>query len=131
MVKAVILPHHHTPSKPKYFSHDNNYYAHRIYRYFDFMHTHTYYIADCGVPLVSDDILLSYNSTLENAVLEIGCRRGLNKLTPDPADSILSTAVCHRNATWIPRPADHVCTTTSTHDHPLGKLYKYFHIILY
>ena len=83
------------------------------------------HIADCGVPLVnSDDILLSYNSTLENAVLEISCRHGLvNELAPGLADSILS-AVCHRNATWIPRPADHVCTTTSTHDHPLGKLYK-------
>ena len=79
-------------------------------------------IADCGIPLVKDDVILkSYSSTLENSLLEFGCRSGL---VPDTT----LIAVCHRNASWIPSPADHVCTTTSIHT--LGKFYDQMIIMI-
>ena len=72
-------------------------------------------IADCRFPLAKNDVILvSYSSALENSLLEFSFRSGL---IPDTT----LIAVCHRNASWIPSPTDHVCTTTSTHT--LGKFY--------
>ena len=79
-------------------------------------------IADCGMPLTKDDLILkSCSFTLENSLLEFGCGSGL---VPDTT----LVAVCHRNAGWIPSPADHVCTTTSTHT--LGKFRFYDRMIM-
>ena len=73
------------------------------------------FVADCGIPLAKNDVFLkSYSSTLDNSLLEFGCRSGLI-----PHTTLI--VVRHRNSSWIPGPADHVCTTASAHT--LGKFY--------
>ena len=77
------------------------------------------WIADCGIPLAKDDVILkSYSSTLENSPLEFGCKSGFIP------DSTIVVAY-HRNACWIPGPNDHVCTMTSTYTFGKFRIYDW------
>ena len=62
-------------------------------------------IANCEPPYNNHtNLTMSYNSTIEGSMLTFRCQFELN-----PNDT--HTAVCHRNASWIPDPAQHRCTT--------------------
>jgi hypothetical protein len=61
------------------------------------------YAVSCVLPRNSN-ISLSFNSTLDGSVLTYRCATGLI-----PRED--KTAVCHRNGSWAPDPAQHICST--------------------
>lgn len=61
---------------------------------------------DCGIPIVSDDTDIYYSSTMEGSqlVYSIKCKD----------HNVSSVAVCQENATWLPDPAEYVCSSSNT-----------------
>lgn len=64
---------------------------------------------NCGAPVVknSTSYIIEYGSTLEGSTLQFSCKDGYL-----PNDVI--TATCYHNESWIPDPASHICTATTS-----------------
>ena len=86
--------------------------------------TECHALANCEPPYNNHtNLTMTYNSTIEGSVLTFRCQPGLN-----PNDTY--TAVCHRNASWIPDPALHRCITRD-HDNETSGILLYHSLILY
>ena len=61
---------------------------------------------DCGIPSVTGDANINYSSTLEGSqlVYSIKCE---DKNVP-------LVVVCQKNATWLPDPAEYVCSSSNS-----------------
>ena len=61
--------------------------------------------ADCRVPV--SNAKLNYNSTLEGSVLILTCENDTS------TDKQTLNVTCHSNGSWIPDPADFICSESS------------------
>ena len=63
------------------------------------------YTADCGLPPVSRNFKLNYNSTLEGSVLILTCE---NEISFNSVNETTLNVTCDSNGSWIPNPADFI-----------------------
>ena len=64
--------------------------------------THVYAVS-CVLPIRNSNLSLSFNSILDGSLVTYRCATGLV-----PGQE--KTAVCHKNGSWVPDPAQHICS---------------------
>ena len=58
--------------------------------------------ANCGQPMASRNVQVTYNSTLEGATVVFKCNEGFSP-------NVTHTGICLNNSMWYRDPADLVC----------------------